>query len=147
MRRTFLLTAALSVVLAAASVTPALAQLAGDAPLPPEFQVEEDGTLVIGGDVRVPCSEFGLGVIDTAEPNDPAVRACEAAGFPTAVSVTSGRASAPSSTSASTGASAPAAAASALPETGGPASFMALVPLVLLVGTGLLAFRLVRRDF
>lgn len=35
--------------------------------------------------------------------------------------------------------------ASALPETGGPVSVMALVPLALLVGTGLLALRLVRR--
>jgi len=36
--------------------------------------------------------------------------------------------------------------ASALPETGGPVSVMALVPLVLLVGTGIVALRIVRRS-
>ena len=36
--------------------------------------------------------------------------------------------------------------ASALPETGGPVSAMALVPLVLLVGTGVLALRVVRHS-
>jgi hypothetical protein len=40
----------------------------------------------------------------------------------------------------------PTASASPLPETGGPASVMALVPLALLVGGGLLALRIVRRS-
>jgi len=49
--------------------------------------------------------------------------------------------------SASTSASASASASvSVLPETGGPVSVMALVPLVLLVGTGILALRIVRRS-
>ena len=38
------------------------------------------------------------------------------------------------------------ASVSVLPETGGPVSVMALVPLVLLVGTGILALRIVRRS-
>ena len=40
----------------------------------------------------------------------------------------------------------PTTSASPLPETGGPASMMALVPLALLVGGGLLALRIVRRS-
>ena len=140
MGRRFLLAAVLSVVLATISVSPALAQLAGNAPPPPEYQAKEDGTLVIGGDDVVFCSEFGLGV-GSVGANHPGVRECEAAGFPTAVDVSPGIASAP------TGASAPTASASALPETGGPGSVMALVPLVLLMGAGLLAFGVVRRDF
>ena len=54
-------------------------------------------------------------------------------------------ASASASPAASASASA-SASVSALPETGGPVSVLALVPLVLLVGTGVLAFRVVRRS-
>ncbi len=38
------------------------------------------------------------------------------------------------------------ASASTLPETGGPVSLMALAPLVLLAGSGILAFRVIRRS-
>lgn len=38
------------------------------------------------------------------------------------------------------------ASASPLPETGGPVSVMALAPLALLVGTGIMAFRIMRRS-
>lgn len=67
----------------------------------------------------------------------------------------SASASASSSASASTSASASASAsstatasasASALAQTGGPGSVMVLAPLALLVGSGLLAFRVVRRS-
>ena len=51
-------------------------------------------------------------------------------------------ASSGASSSASAGASS---SASALPDTGGPASALALVPLALLLGTGLLALAVVRR--
>ena len=117
-------------------------------PRPPEYEVTEDGTLVIGGDVLVPCSDVG-------SPADPSelrgatqqakaqmeqarrenIRACEAAGFGTAAGTPPG------------GAPTQVASASALPETGGSgAPVAALAPLALLVG-GLLAFRVVRRDF
>jgi hypothetical protein len=56
---------------------------------------------------------------------------------PTASPTASATASASASASASV---------SVLPETGGPVSVMALVPLVLLLGTGILALRIVRRS-
>jgi hypothetical protein len=56
--KTFLLTA-LSAVLAAAMATPALAQLSGEGPPPAEYEVKEDGTLIIGGDVAVSCAQIG----------------------------------------------------------------------------------------
>ena len=60
----------------------------------------------------------------------------------------SGSPSASASPTASASASASAtasASASPLPETGGPVSLIALAPLALLVGSGILAFRLARR--
>jgi hypothetical protein len=55
--------------------------------------------------------------------------------------VASGSASPTASASASASAS-----VAALPETGGPVSVAALVPLVLLVGTGVLALRILCRS-
>ncbi len=57
----------------------------------------------------------------------------------------SSSASPSASPSASSSASA-SASASVLPETGGPVSVMALVPLALLVGTGILTLRIMRRN-
>jgi hypothetical protein len=136
MGRRFLLAAVLSAVLVTVAVSPAQAQLdlSGNATPPPEYQVKEDGTLIIGGDVAVSC--FQIGREDPyLQADGPQARACEAAGFGTAMGPSSG------------GTSAPSASASALPETGGSGFPMAaLVPLALLAG-GLLAFGLVRRDF
>lgn len=145
MGRKFLLAAVSEMV----SASPALAQLAGDAPPPPEHQVKEDGTLVIGGDVVVRCAEVGFG-----EPylgtDDPEVRAqidqsfqesaqaCEAAGFETAVDLSSGSASASGNASASGSASASAKAPDedeTLPETGG----LTLSALLLAAGVSLVA--------
>ncbi len=135
MGRTFLLAAVLFGTLATVLASPAMAQLdlSGNAPPPPEYQVKEDGTLVIGGDVVVSCSQVGL-EDPYLKAGGPEARACEAAGFGTAADPSSG------------GAATPAASTSALPETGGPGSVVALVSLVLLVGTSLLAFGVVRRD-
>lgn len=134
MGRWFLLAAVLSAALATIPVSPALAQLAGNAPPPPEYQVKEDGTLVIGGDVEVSCSQIGL-EDPYLKAGGPEARACEAAGFGTAADPSLG------------GASTPAASDSALLETGGPGSVVALVPPVLLAGACLLAFGVVRGDF
>ncbi|MEJ7820027.1 MAG: hypothetical protein WKF44_06960 [Rubrobacteraceae bacterium] len=79
--------------------------------------------LLEGGTEAVACYEDLIG---TASPG--------------ASSSASASASASPSASANTSSS-----ASALPETGGPASAFALVPLALLVGTGLLALGVVRR--
>ncbi|CAA9399748.1 MAG: hypothetical protein AVDCRST_MAG01-01-943 [uncultured Rubrobacteraceae bacterium] len=134
MGRRFLLAAVLSIVLATMPVSPAGAQLAGDAPPPPEYQVKEDGTLIVGGDIETHCSQVGLDE-QYLTADGPEARACEAAGFKIAGDGTPG------------GASTPAASASALPETGGSGfPVAALVPLALLVG-GLLAFGVVRRTF
>ncbi len=60
---------------------------------------------------------------------------------------TSASASASSSASASASASGSATAAvSPLPDSGGPVSLTVLAPLALLVGSGLLAFRVIRRS-
>lgn len=56
MGRRVLLAAVLSVALATMPVSPAPAQLSGNGPPPPEYQVKDDGTLIIGGDVAVSCS-------------------------------------------------------------------------------------------
>ena len=109
MAKTVLPAAVLVVTLAALLVlaTPAYPQVVGSeglaadeegnlvGPRPPEYQVTEDGTLIVGGDVLVKCVEVGL---DDYPPgaDDPAVRvqierspresarACRAAGFATA---------------------------------------------------------------
>jgi len=51
-----------------------------------------------------------------------------------------------SSATSTASASATASASSTLPDTGGPVSLIALAPLALLVGSGILAFRIVRRS-
>ena len=117
-------------------------------PRPPDYQVDENGTLIIEGDMLVPCSEVG-GPPDPSETRNAApkvraeieqsrregIRACQAAGFDTAAGSSYG------------GAPASVASASALPETGGSASPVdALVPLALLVGV-LLALGVARTDF
>ena len=130
-----MLTAVLSMVLATMPVSPALAQLdlSGNATPPPKYQVKEDGSLIIGGDVVVSCHQIGQ-EDPYLQADGPEARACEAAGF--------GTATGPSSDDTST----PEASASALPETGGSGPVVvALVPLALLVG-GLLAFGVVRRN-
>ena len=128
---------ALAVLLALA--TPAFPQpssmdLAADeegnlvAPGPSEYQVTEDGTLIIGGDVLVDCAEVGI-VDETLERATPAVRAqegearneairsCRTAGFSTAANVP----------------------LVALPETGGAPPL--LLAGLLLASEGLLAIR------
>jgi hypothetical protein len=47
------------------------------APPPPDYQVDNNGFIIIGGDVVMPCSEVT---------GTPEVRACEAVGFDTAAS-------------------------------------------------------------
>jgi LPXTG-motif cell wall-anchored protein len=134
MGRRVLLTAVLSILLATMPVSPALAQLAADVPPAPEYEVKDNGNLVIGGDIVVSCSQVGLDE-QYLTADGPEARACEAAGFGTAAGPSSG------------GASTPAASASALPQTGGSGGYVAaLVPLALLVGGGLLTFGVVRRD-
>ncbi len=100
-----------------------------------EYAVTEDGTLIIGGDVSIRCEDVGLS--DGALPgaNDPAaqaqmeqsmremIRACRAAGFPTAADV-------PASASATASASA-SGNGSALPDTGGSALQPVLLVMVL----------------
>ncbi len=101
-----MLTAVLSIVLAKMPVSPALAQLSGVGPPPPECQVKGDGTLIIGGDIAVSCSQVGLDE-QYLTAGGPEARACEVAGFGTAGDVPPD------------GTSTPAASAFALPETGG----------------------------
>ena len=138
MGRTFLPAAVFFVAVSGMlSASPALAQLAGDAPPPPEYEVNEDGTLVIGGDILVRCAEVGLGnpYLGTDDPEVRAqidqslresARACEAAGFETAVDHPSGSASSSSDASAD---------AEVLPETGG----ITLWALLLAAGVSLVA--------
>ena len=135
MGRRVLLAAVLSTVLATILVSPALAQLdlSGNATPPPEYQVKEDGSLIIGGDVVVSCHQIGQ-EDPYLQADGPEARACEAAGFGTAASPSSGDTTTPE------------AEASALPETSGSGPVVALVPLALLVG-GLLVFGVVRRNF
>ena len=79
-------------------------------PRPPEYQVTEDGTLIIDGDVLIDCSAIGL--------EGGSARACESAGFPTAVDDPSGT----------------------LPETGGGPPLLPIGLLLLTCG-GLVALR------
>jgi hypothetical protein len=70
------------------------------APRPPEYQVTEDGTLIIEGDVLVRCAEVGTvdETLDRAAPTvrageegarNEAIQVCQDAGFSTAVDVSS----------------------------------------------------------
>ncbi len=136
MGRTFLLPA-LSAVLAAAMATSAQAQLAGNGPPPPKYQVGDDGTLVIGGDVVVSCSQIGL-EDPYLKAGGPEAQACEAAGFGTAAAPSLDDPPAPTGNSPLSEASAE---ARALPETGGSA----LPALLLAVGAPLAAGCLLAR--
>ena len=79
---------------------------------------------------------------------------CQASNLPDVTPSASGSASG-SATASATASASPTASASAtataaasaspLPKTGGPVSLIALAPLALLVGSGILAFRLARR--
>lgn len=124
MLKTVCLTAILLVMVATAA-TPSFAQLAGDVPPPPEYQVTDDGTLIIGGDVLADCSQVGIPdptlreaapavQAEEEEVRNEAVQACRASGFATAADT-------PTSTSASTSAhGSPALNADGLlPKTGG----------------------------
>lgn len=137
-------------------------------PRPPKYEVTEDGTLVVEGDILVPCSEVG-GPPDPIQTRNAtpevrseiekdrreSVRACQAAGFRTAagssasVSASSaGPALASEATaagSASPSSSVSADARAVLPETGGPALLAPLAwAAALLLASGLLMLR-VRR--
>ncbi len=100
-------------------------------PRPPDYEVDENGLLIIGGDVLIPCSAIGRpsdsSELRRATPEAQAeieqsrresIQACQAAGFDTAGDIPSD--------------------AEALPETGGPAL---LAPL-LLAAVATLAARL-----
>ena len=140
--RTFFVTA-LSAVLAAVMATHALAQLSGDAPPPPKYQVRDDGTLIIGGDVVVSCAQIGL-EDPYLKAGGPEARACEAAGFGTADDdPSSGEVPDSEGISSSSGASAE---ARALPKTGGPVLPALLLAAVMPLAAGcLLAWRTTRR--
>ena len=102
-------------------------------PRPPDYEVDENGMLIIGGDVLIPCSDIGR-QSDWSEAGEVApkarakieqsriesIRACQAAGFETAGDIPSD--------------------AKALPETGGPAL---LAPLLLAAVATLVAGLLV----
>lgn len=143
---------------AAAASEPASAQVAGGA-LPPGYEVEEDGTLVIGGDVVVRCSEVGLLGGDPGT-NDPAVlsqinesvresvAACESAGFPTSADPAPG-AAASDGASDTSGVSAPdgpaGSAVAVLPDTGGlPLLGLIALGAVLSVAAGAASVALLR---
>lgn len=159
--------AGLMLVVASGTASPALAQLAKNAPAPPEYQVQEDGTLVIGGDVLVRCAEVGLGdpYLGADDPEVRAqierslresARACETAGFSTALDAASGGASATPSASASADADGPTGSpasatpqadtsryeATTLPDTGGlELSLLPLAAVAFLTAGSVLALR------
>ena len=117
-------------------------------PDPPRYAFRENGTVVIDGDVLTDCSSFASsldreeGFRGDEEQARSVLERCEEAGLlppEGTISSASAGASAPAGTSAS-------ASASPLPTTGGPASLMAFAPLALLVGSGLLAFKIVARS-
>lgn len=93
MCRRFLLAAVLSIVLATMPVSPALTQLSGDGPPPPKYQVNEDGSLVIEGDIVVSCHQIGQ-EDPYLQADGPEAQACEAAGFGTAAGPSPGDTSA-----------------------------------------------------
>ena len=121
-------------------------------PRPPDYQVDGNGFLVIGGDVRMPCSTIG-------EPPGPSwlrrtpeaaqakleqerkeqVRTCHAAGFDTAEDPPAGASPSPDASTAGNNV--------ALPETGGPSLPVPLLAAAaaLLAAGGLLARRVMRR--
>jgi hypothetical protein len=131
-------------------------------PRPPRYEVTEDGTLVIEGDMVVPCSEVGgpPGQYETRNVTPgvraefererrEGVRACLAAGFGTAGEPSAGvSASSPVPAPAGAGPAPPGSPASSdagpvLPETGGPAppAPPAWAAAALLLAGGLLVLR------
>lgn len=136
-----MLAAVLSTALVSVLASSALAQLAGDAPSPPKYQVKEDGSLVIGGDVVVSCYQIGQ-EDPYLQADGPEAQACEAAGFGTAADPSSGGAPGSGDTSPSSVSSAD---ARALPETGGSTLPALLLAAGTLVAAGcLLAWRVTR---
>lgn len=129
--------AALFAVLAVIMATPALAQMAGNAPSPPDYQVKDDGTLIIGGDIAASCAQIGR-EDPYLMPGGPEAQACEAAGFGTADDPSSGDTPASGGSPSSSGASAD---ARPLPETGGST----LPALLLATGASLAAGCLLAR--
>jgi hypothetical protein len=149
----------LCMALALVLSTPVMAQSAS-ASASPGREGDPCGSFVIGTPEADECyRSFGLEPLEpeTASPSaDPCPDpnfpretpdGCQASDLPDVSfgADASPTASSTASPTASSTASA-SAAASSLPETGGPVSVMALVPLALLLGTGLLALRLVRRS-
>ena len=91
MKRLLLSSAMLAALLSTAP--PVLADIDEGAPPPPEYEVTEDGTLIIGGEVLISCRD--IGAPDDNAPSDPQAQAeidqaveeerqaCREAGFPT----------------------------------------------------------------
>ncbi|HLL39423.1 MAG TPA: LPXTG cell wall anchor domain-containing protein [Rubrobacteraceae bacterium] len=135
----FLLAAALFGTLATVLASPALAQmdLSGNATPPPEYQVKEDGTLIVGGDIEVHCSQVGLDE-QYLTADGPHARACEAAGFEITGDGPPDPSRSPNASTASSNAT--------LPETGGRSlPVPPLAAAAALLATGLLALRVMRR--
>lgn len=162
MRRTgsVVATVALALLaLVATAASPASAQMAGNGPATPKYQVTEGGTLVVGGDVRVPCSTVGQrdpsvrkatpavqAEIEQARKAE--IRACRDAGFSTfsAGGDTGGSLYSPNA-SGSSGASAVPGGGGVLPQTGGASSPGLVAGAGLVVASGaLLALHARRRS-
>ena len=121
----------------AVATAPALAQVSGGNP--PDYVLEEDGTVVIDGDVGTDCASFALALeqgyelAGNPERAQAVLEQCEEAGLLPSES-TAPNASVPSEVSVVNGES------GGLPETGGPALPALLVATVLVVvASGLLA--------
>ena len=124
MKRLLAVASILAVGLATLVAAPAPAQVSGDFP---KYAFEQDGTVVIDGDMAVDCRSFasflGEGYFESGDISPgarPMLEKCEEAGLLSPENAT------------------PGASPSALPDTGGLGFPVALVPLVLLAG--LLAF-------
>ena len=133
---------AVTVMAMAVLAAPAPAQTSGGNP--PDYVLEEDGTVVIDGDAGTDCRSFASfleqGYFEP--PGDPSQQAqsileqCEEAGFPPAGAVLKASAS-PVASAGPDG---------ALPQTGGPSLTVPLLAAVAaLLATGLLALRGIRR--
>lgn len=160
---------------AAVTAAPALADVAGADP--PDVVLEEDGTLVFGGDLATDCPSFAGGVergelygADDPEQARSALELCRQGGFlpsdgsaapssppdPATADATATADSADDEESAAATAEADdeesatastSAEPEALPDTGGVSpALLAVLPALLLVGTGVMAFRVFRRN-
>ncbi len=150
--RKLLLLASLSMVLALVLSAPAMAQSASASPPAGEgnpcFGLE-------GAEAEECYAEFGIGPPASATPSaDPCPDpnfpretpdGCQASDLP---DVEFGPDASPtaSPTASATASASASASVSALPETGGPVSVLALGSLALLVGSGIMAFGLIRRS-